>query len=92
MKEVVNRKKFRKYFTEKDIQNILLFFDNITTSVKVSLSFCGSPDPKDDFLFALAQQTKSKFIVTGDKKLQAFTTKGVTTISLTALKNIIMKD
>lgn len=49
--------------------------------------FIGSPDIDDDYLFDLAQQSKTKYLVTGDKKLLAFKTDFVQTISLAEFLN-----
>ncbi|MFJ1490636.1 putative toxin-antitoxin system toxin component, PIN family [Capnocytophaga canis] len=86
LNEVMRRKKFKKYFSETDIENALIIFDELTNFVVLKEDYFGSPDPKDNFLFALAKQTKAKILITGDRKLQSFETDFVKTISLTAFK------
>ncbi len=67
--EVSRRPKFKKYFTTKDISDILdtineyaLFFDVIEVE-----EICR--DPKDDFLLALAKISNSDYLLTGDQDL-----------------------
>ncbi len=67
--QVINRPKFKKYFTEKD----LLFFQSILKkethfiSVKSKISVCR--DPKDDKFLRLAFDSDADFLVTGDNDL-----------------------
>lgn len=53
---------------EEIIDEIIL----MTTQVRTVPIFSLSPDPKDNFLFDLAIQTKSELIVTEEKALLAF--------------------
>lgn len=86
LQEVMKRKKFKKYFSEADIENALIVFDALTHSVELKEIFTGFPDPKDDFLYALAKQTKVKILITGNRKLQSFEVDFVKTISFTSFK------
>lgn len=90
LQEVMKRKKFKKYFSETDIENALIVFDALTHCVELKATFTGSPDPKDDFLYALAKQTKAKILITGDRKLQSFEVDFVKTLSLTSFKSFYM--
>jgi uncharacterized protein len=84
--EVLGRKKFSKYLTQS-VTEYIDFHKKLTTLVEVHPVFLGSPDPKDDFLFDLAQQSGSVAVVTGDGLLQvAKEIGGIPVISLTALK------
>ena len=89
IKEVMSRKKFEKFFSKEDIDNALILFDNLTETVDLQTCFLGCPDVNDDYLFALAKQMGSIFLITGDKILLNFKTDFVYTISLTDLKNIL---
>lgn len=84
--EVINRAKFKKYFTEQSINDALQIFDGLTTFVNTEKVYIGSPDSKDNFLFDLAFQTNSKIIVTGDRKILDFEVKGIKIISLSSFK------
>ena len=63
---VVNRSKFKKYFKKSDIEDLIDLFDvyGEIVEVKTSVSLCR--DKKDDFLLALAKDSQSDFLVTGD--------------------------
>lgn len=82
---VLNRKKF-KTLLHLEIDRYLSFLYDLTQSVQIERTFKGCPDEHDDFLFDLAIQTKSNFLVTGDKRLIAFDTSPITIISLKAFK------
>ena len=75
---VINRKKFTKYFNDKSIEFNIGVFDGIVRINPTLKQFSGSPDKKDDYLFDLALQTKSKILVTGDKKLLDFKIENIT--------------
>lgn len=83
--DVLSRAKFRKLL-HLEIDRYLSFLGDLTQSVQIEKTFKGCPDKNDDFLFDLAIQTKSDFLVTGDKRLIAFDTSPVTIISLSAFK------
>ncbi len=89
LQEVMSRKKFNAFFSKEDIENALIIFDELTYGVSLKSKFRGCPDPKDDFLFALALQTESEIIITGDAKLLSFETDFVKTISFTNFKNML---
>jgi len=67
--EVVERPKFKKYFSKSDIQ---LLFENIQTQaefieVRKNVNICR--DKKDNFLLALSEEGKADFLITGDEDL-----------------------
>ncbi|MEK0337538.1 MAG: putative toxin-antitoxin system toxin component, PIN family [Nitrosopumilus sp.] len=66
---VTSRDKFRKYFTIRDVENLVDFI-RITSKVyeiKRIKKICR--DSKDDFLLALAKRGKANFLITGDNDL-----------------------
>lgn len=80
--DVISRKKISKTFSVQDIVDAIDFFDTVSTFVPTEKIFSGSPDIKDDYLFDLANQSETKIIVTGDKKLLDFKTGDISMISL----------
>jgi len=67
--EVASRPKFKKYFSSKDLQELLIQikehgeFIIVTSSTKICM------DPKDNFLLALSVDGKASCPLTGDKDL-----------------------
>lgn len=66
---VVNRKKFKKYFSAVQIRELLNMFDKYGKLVKVKTDVHLCKDHKDDFLLNLAIDSKSDYLVTGDSDL-----------------------
>lgn len=66
---VTQRPKFKKYFSQVDIQNLLSKINTKADfiTIKSEVSLCR--DPKDNFLLALAKDGKSSHLITGDKDL-----------------------
>ena len=67
--EVVKRPKLSKYFDNKDLEQLI---DSINQhgefySVNTIVEICR--DKKDNFLLALANESKAEFLITGDKDL-----------------------
>ena len=79
--DVISRKKFSSTFSVEDIVDAIDFFDAISTFVPTEKKFSGSPDIKDDYLFDLANQSETKIIVTGYKKLLDFKTENISLIT-----------
>ena len=79
--DVISRKKFSSTFSVEDIVDAIDFFDAISIFVPTEKKFSGSPDIKDDYLFDLANQSETKIIVTGDKKLLDFKTENISLIT-----------
>ncbi|HMO40052.1 MAG TPA: putative toxin-antitoxin system toxin component, PIN family [Saprospiraceae bacterium] len=80
--KVARRPKFRKYFSEEDINRLLELFDYFGDFVQVHSKVDICRDPKDNFLLALAKDSKADYLITGDSDLltlgQFETTKIVT--------------
>jgi putative PIN family toxin of toxin-antitoxin system len=66
---VTQRPKFKKYFSQVDIQNLLSKINTKADfiTIKSEVSLCR--DPKDNFLLALAKDGKASHLITGDKDL-----------------------
>lgn len=67
--EVASRPKFRKYFSEDDINELLALFDYYAELVEVTSVVDICRDPKDNFLLALAKDSQADYLVTGDADL-----------------------
>ena len=67
--EVVNRPRFEKYFSKKDIEKLLDIFDQFAELIKVKSEIDICRDPKDNFLLNLAIDGKVDYLVAGDKDL-----------------------
>jgi putative PIN family toxin of toxin-antitoxin system len=67
--EVAKRPKFRRFFSQTDIEDILetIYEYADFVIVKTNLNICR--DPKDDFLLSLSVDGKVDFLLTGDKDL-----------------------
>lgn len=63
---VVSRPKFKKYFSEKDIERILSYFDQYGKLIKVKSDIKICRDEKDNFLLNLSVDSKADYLVTGD--------------------------
>jgi len=68
--EVVKRPKFRRYFAQTDIEELLV--------VKSKIEICR--DAKDNFLLSLAVDGKTDFLLTGDQDLLMIENIGKTNI------------
>lgn len=66
---VVGRQRFQKYFTNKDIDDLLYIFDNFGILIKVISKTAQCRDHKDNFLLDLAVDSEADYLVTGDKDL-----------------------
>ena len=67
--EVANRPKFRKFFSEEDLVELLSLMDQFAEIVEVHSEVTICRDPKDNFLLALAKDSDADYLVTGDKDL-----------------------
>jgi putative PIN family toxin of toxin-antitoxin system len=70
LKDVINRAKFAKYFPN-GTKEYILFFERFSELFFTQAIFNQCPDPKDNYLFDLAYQSHSNFLVSGDKKVLA---------------------
>lgn len=78
--EVAQRAKFKKYFTAKDLQTLLLAISRRAQFIDVSSIVEVCRDPKDNFLLALAKDGKASHLLTGDKDLLVLNKFGKTKI------------
>jgi putative PIN family toxin of toxin-antitoxin system len=92
LKDVMNRPKFTKYFPN-GTQEYILFVERFTELFSTNPIFDMCPDPKDNYLFDLAYQSNSEFLVSGDKKVLAVPVKqSLKLLSLSAFKIAIGID
>ncbi len=77
---VSNRDKFKKYFNQTDIIDLLDFINLIGEIYVIHENIEICRDPKDDFLLSLAKISKSDYLITGDKDLLEIKKFGVTKI------------
>lgn len=66
---VVSRPKFKKYFSEEEIVEILHIIDQKATLFEVKSDINKCRDKKDNFLLSLAVDSKADFLITGDNDL-----------------------
>jgi uncharacterized protein len=66
---VTKRKKFRKYFDDTIVDNLLLIVRHRSVMVTVESEATECRDPKDNFLLSLAKDGKASHLITGDKDL-----------------------
>lgn len=69
IKEVASRKRFEKYFQDAHVKNFFEYLQSISTHTKIKSEVNICRDEKDNYLLALAQDSKADYIVTGDKDL-----------------------
>jgi hypothetical protein len=78
--EVARRPKFRRFFSNNDIEELLETIDEYADFVKVQTQIEICRDPKDNFLLSLSVDGKADYLLTGDKDLLELTKFGKTTI------------
>ncbi len=66
---VAQRPKFKKYFSENNIANLLRLFDKYGNLIEVTTDIDECRDYKDNFLLNLAVDSKADFLITGDNDL-----------------------
>ena len=67
--EVAHRPKFRRYFSEARVTELLNIFDYFGKVVEVTSRVEECRDVKDNFLLSLARDGKADYLVTGDDDL-----------------------
>ncbi len=67
--EVVNRPKFKKYFSKKDVELLLELFDQYAELIEVTSDLKICRDEKDNFLLNLSTDGTVDYLVTGDNDL-----------------------
>lgn len=78
--EVARRPKFRRFFSNSDIEEILETIDEYADFVKIKSEIQICRDPKDNFLLSLSVDGNADFLLTGDKDLLDLREFGETTI------------
>jgi putative PIN family toxin of toxin-antitoxin system len=66
---VAKRPKFRRFFTDDDIAEILETIDEFAEYVLVNSRIEVCRDPKDNFLLSLSKDSNADYLLTGDKDL-----------------------
>jgi len=77
---VIQRPKFKKYFSSEDLDKLLVQIGNLAEFIEVKENVEICRDPKDNFLLALALASKATHLLTGDKDLLSLKTFGKTKI------------
>ncbi len=77
---VAQRPKFKKYFSQSDLEDLLTTMRTKAEFVTVSSSFAICRDPKDNFLLSLAKDGKATHLLTGDNDLLVMKKVGKTKI------------
>ena len=86
LKDVINRPKFAKYFPN-GTEIYISFVEQVAEFFRTQPIFDQCPDPKDNYLFDLAYQSNSNFLVSGDKTMLAVPVKqSLKLLSLSAFK------
>jgi hypothetical protein len=67
--QVVSRQKFKKYFSEKDVTNLINNLYKYADLIEVHSNVNVCRDKKDNFLLALCTDGKADFLITGDEDL-----------------------
>ena len=67
--EVAHRPKFRKYFSDADLEELLFQMKEHGEFINVTSSTTICRDPKDNFLLSLSKDGKATHLITGDKDL-----------------------
>ncbi len=78
--EVARRPKFRRFFSQQDIEDILETIEEVADFVSVQTKVEVCRDVKDNFLLALSIDGNADFLLTGDKDLLDIKQFGRTTI------------
>jgi len=87
--DVINRPKFAKYFPN-GTKGYILFVEQVAELFSTQTVFDQCADPKDNYLFDLAYQSLSDFLVSGDKKVLAVPVEQpLQVLSLSAFKIVI---
>jgi putative PIN family toxin of toxin-antitoxin system len=66
---VTSRPKLKKYFQPEKVEELISLFDIVAEKVKLKKIESICRDPKDDFLLAMAKESKADYLITGDKDL-----------------------
>lgn len=69
LKIVASREKLKKYFDQDKVAELIALLNIVSEKVRIRKIEKICRDPKDDFLLALAKESKADFLITGDKDL-----------------------
>lgn len=69
IKDVAARKRFEKYLKDEDLKTFLEYLKSISTHIEIVSEVSVCRDEKDNYLLALALDSKADYLVTGDKDL-----------------------
>lgn len=69
LKRVTQRPKLRKYFPQEKVDELLLLLQAISLLITIESKVTVCRDPKDNYLLALAKDSKAHYLVTGDQDL-----------------------
>ena len=90
---VTGRPKFKKYFDERDVADLIDLIYSIGKIIKVTKEPEICRDPKDNFLLALADKGKADYLVSGDNDLLVIREyKNTKIITIEELERIIEKS
>lgn len=71
--EVLQRPKFKKYFSQNDIAELISLIHLHTEFIEIRERFEDCRDPKDNFLLDLCVSGKADYLLTGDEDLLVLT-------------------
>lgn len=90
--EVLKRPKFKKYFSETAIENLVTLLYEKVDLIEVTHHFEDCRDAKDNFLLNLAVSGRANYLVTGDADLLILNPfQDVEIISYQHFQNLILK-
>ena len=90
--EVLKRPKFKKYFSEPAIENLVALLYEKVDLIEITHHFEACRDAKDNFLLDLAVSGRANYLVTGDADLLILNPfQGVEIISCQHFQNLILK-
>lgn len=69
LEQVLNRRKFKKYFTEEQKQTFIVKLVETSELIEITENITSCRDPKDNKFLELAVSGKADFIITGDRDL-----------------------
>ncbi|HET8838741.1 MAG TPA: putative toxin-antitoxin system toxin component, PIN family [Flavobacteriaceae bacterium] len=71
IKIVTSRKKFKKYFPKKSVNELIELLEIIAEEIEITPTHFINRDPKDNFLLDLIDFSQADYLITGDKDLLA---------------------
>ncbi|MBT3224732.1 MAG: putative toxin-antitoxin system toxin component, PIN family [Deltaproteobacteria bacterium] len=90
--EVLQRPKFKKYFSQNDIMELISLIHLITERIEIKERFEDCRDPKDNFLLDLCVSGNADYLITGDDDLLALNPfRGVEIINYRNFREILQK-